>query len=334
MSTRLPDFADLPGPWPTLLMGNGASINLSTGFAYASLYHAADLTTAARELFAEFATTNFELVLQLLGDAARVGAALGSPRAGQRLIDTEYANIRDALFGAVHTTHLDHSQIPTQTLHALGEHLLGYRRVFTTNYDLTAYWALMSLARPTAITDFFHRNGQPDGPLTFDLTTTSRLRDRTQLLYLHGGLHLWHDEYTGTTGKWRHHDGAGLLDLADRYRDYPHRQPLLVSEGTSTDKLRAIRRSDYLSFALRQLALDHHDTVIFGHSISPVDRHIADAINHGPARRIAISLHTTSNQRRVARRIAELRDLFDERHQILFFHAQSHPLGAPSVTLR
>lgn len=334
MSTFLPDFADLPGPWPTLLVGNGASINLSAGFSYPSLYRAADLSSAARELFAEFDTTNFELVLQLLGDAGRVGAALGSPRNSLRLIGAEYANIRDALFGAVHTTHIEHGAIPNETLLSIGEHLLGYRRVFTTNYDLTAYWALMSVGKIGRVTDFFSRRGETDGPLTFDNATATRLGRRTQLLYLHGGLHLWHDEYTGITGKWQHHDGAGLLDLADRYRQHPHRQPLLVSEDTTTDKLRAIRRSDYLSFALRQLALEHHDLVIFGHSLNPTDRHIAEAINTGPARRIAISLHTTSNQRRLDRRMAELCDLFDERHQVLFFPAGSHPLGRPIVTVR
>lgn len=334
MISALPDFDDLPGGWHSLFLGNGASINISSGFAYPSLYDKADLSAAAEELFGEFGTTNFELVLQLLGDARRVGAALGSPRNGQRLIAAEYANIREALFGAVNATHVRHVEIPPSILHAVAEHLLRYRRVFTTNYDLLAYWSLMACGQRATVTDFFTRRGDQSQPLTFDLTAPARFGGRTQLLHLHGGLHLWHDERTGTTGKWEHHHGGRLLDLDRRYREHPDRQPLLVSEGTSPDKLRAIRRSDYLSFGLRQLALDHHDIVIFGSRLGPGDRHITDAVNAGPARRIAISLRPNTNRRRLARRMAELTDLFAERHQVLFFNAASHPLGRPTLTVR
>ena len=47
-------------------------------------------------------------MLQLLGDARRVGAALSSPRNGQRLLTAEYANIREALFGAINATQVRH----------------------------------------------------------------------------------------------------------------------------------------------------------------------------------------------------------------------------------
>ncbi|RKR88277.1 uncharacterized protein DUF4917 [Micromonospora pisi] len=332
--TTLPHFATLPGDWNTLFLGNGTSINICTGFSYNSLYEEADLSIAAAQLFAEFDTTNFELVLQLLGAARRVGATLGSPRNGQRLIDAEYANIREALFAAVNATHIRHDEIPEKTLRAIAGELLNYRRVFTTNYDLLGYWSLMTCRQRAEVTDFFSRGGDRNQPLTFDLTTPARFLGRTQLLHLHGGLHLWQDERTGTTGKWEHEDGGRLLDLEKRYLDHPERQALLVSEGTSADKLRAIRRSDYLSFALRQLALDHDDLVIFGSSLSPQDQHIVDAIDNGPARRIAISMRADAGARRQQRRIAELTDLFHDRHRVMFFDAATHPLGHRHLNVR
>ena len=93
------------------------------------------------------------------------------------------------------------------------------------------------------MTDFFLRHGGTGQPLTFDATAIGGFAGRTKVFYLHGGLHLWHDPYTDVTGKWEHQDGGRLLDLEQRYRDYPERQALFVSEGRSVDKLRAIRRS-------------------------------------------------------------------------------------------
>jgi hypothetical protein len=167
----------------------GASINVCTGFSYKSLFGEADLSVAGRNLFDAFDTSNFELVLQLLGDARRVGVALGSPPMEQNRIDFEYGDIREALFGAIDATHIEHDEIDDRLFKAIASVMLTYQRVFTTNYDLLAYWSLMTNGRTDQLTDFFLRHGA-NGPLTFDLITSAGFTQRTQLLHLHGGLHL------------------------------------------------------------------------------------------------------------------------------------------------
>jgi hypothetical protein len=333
MAISLEDFDDLDGDWNTLFLGNGASINICTGFGYSSLHDEADLSAKATSLFAEFDTTNFERVLQLLDDARRVGGAIGTPTTGQRLIKTEYDGIREALFGVVNTTHIDHDEIPNKTLLAIAEALLNYEQVFTTNYDLLAYWSLMAYGKWEKTTDLFGRQGG-SGPLTFDLTATGGYAGRTKVLYLHGGLHLWHDPYTDVTGKWEREDGGRLLDLEQRYRDHSDRQALFVSAGRSADKLRAIRRSDYLSFALRQLERNRSDMVIFGSSLDAQDRHIIDAMNVGRSRRIAISLRAGGRMRDLRKRKADLMALFHDRREVVFFDAVTHPLGQPDLNVR
>jgi len=321
------------GTWDTLFLGNGASVNVSHNFSYDYLFDQADLSVNAKKVFTEFHTTNFELALELLGDAQRVCAALGTPRSSSRLMAAEYANIRDALFDAVNRTHVRWSEVPLATRHHIADVLLGYRKVFTTNYDLIVYWSLLSRGHFAMFTDFFARDA-PTDPIIFDVTArpaAARFRGRTQLYHLHGGLHLWRDERTGATGKWEPVDGADLAGLEDRFREHPERQPLLVSEGATTDKLRAIRGSDYLSFALAQLSRDRGNMVIFGWSFGAQDDHITDAINKSFRRRIAISMRP-STLKRMRRHQADLIARLD-RHEVVFFDAASHPIGDPHLTI-
>ena len=55
--------------WPTLLLGNGFSMNLWDGFSYKSLFDNAFFTPPADALFAELDTTNFEQVLECIHHA-------------------------------------------------------------------------------------------------------------------------------------------------------------------------------------------------------------------------------------------------------------------------
>ncbi|GAA1378451.1 DUF4917 family protein [Catellatospora chokoriensis] len=334
MATALKHFDELEGGWGTLLLGNGASINICSDYSYASLYEKADLTAAAQKLFAEFETANFELVLERLDSARRVNAALGAIQAQQSSIDAEYAGIRNALFDAVHRTHVRYDEIPGQTFMDIAAELLRYDRVFTTNYDLLAYWSLQVSQRQDRFTDCFGRDAGHGGELTFNLTNMMDPGSRTQLLYLHGGLHLWYDDRTGKTGKWARQYGHNLLDLEPRYLAHPQRRALLVSEGTTGDKQHVISRSDYLSFALRELTVDASDIVVFGTSFSDQDQHIIDAVNSGPPRRIAVSIHKGGQSaRRLEAFEAQTRERF-ENHTVDVFDAATHPLGMTHFKIR
>jgi hypothetical protein len=63
--------------WPTLLVGNGLSINVWQGFSYQRLYDEAALDPAAMRVFSELRTSNFERVLEALWHTEIVTAALG-----------------------------------------------------------------------------------------------------------------------------------------------------------------------------------------------------------------------------------------------------------------
>lgn len=69
--------------WESLLVGNGMSINVSSYFAYDSLYEEAckdydgSLDDEDIAIFEEFGTTNFEVVLAKLPDGISLADVLG-----------------------------------------------------------------------------------------------------------------------------------------------------------------------------------------------------------------------------------------------------------------
>jgi hypothetical protein len=303
--------------WPTLLIGNGASINISTDFAYSSLLTNAHLDPVLTQLFADLATADFESVLESLWHADRVLAALNRPR---RQVNSLYAALRTELAQTVRRVHVAWSDIPRSTFTSIAGEITSHDLVFTLNYDLLLYWSIMQSHPRAPVGDFFW-----NAATIFDPTDVGLATGRTGILYLHGGLHLWVNDLTGQSGKWSS-TGANLLSgFGANLANSPNRRPLFVSEGTSLQKLRAIRKSEYLSFARSALTDDAAATVVFGASFGPQDAHVVRSLRIGGRRNIAISILPGTNAENVSA-MAQYRHLLPDQ-SLFFFDARTHPLG-------
>lgn len=301
-----------------LVLGNGASRAIWEKYAYGSLYeraaqtHGGLLTDEDRAVFDHLKTSDFEEVLRALNVAMTVNTAF------QRDITKEQAHherIRRALIDAVTKIHIAHAQIPESTLQTVAAAMRFHLSVYTTNYDLIAYWSLMK--DKDHFYDYF-------GGGLFDVRFTEPYPDRTRLLYLHGAAHLYRDA-----------DGATRKDIADqtgnllqKLTDDARAEPVFVSEGSSEQKTRAIRRNDYLSFVLSQLGSESGPAVLFGLSLSDNDAHIAQALNTGD-RDVAISMRPAAPATLVERQ-ATYQKALSNLHPI-YFDAETHPLGAPGL---
>jgi hypothetical protein len=228
--------------WPILLHGNGASCAVSHRFAYPSLYQAAPLTADDRDIFSAPGTTNFEEVLDHLRTAALICDQVGHDPDD---VHDRYDSVREALIEAVNFHHADWVDVDDGgRLRRLRRALRPYDEVYTTCYDLLVYWAIMRGKPPgEGFVDFFWNAG-----LSFDPLMTSVHADRTAVYFLHGALHLYRGPH-GVTKKRTSRSGNLLAQIAT-----PRRSPLFVSEGTAQQKLRSIRRSDYLSLLIRTSA--------------------------------------------------------------------------------
>jgi len=243
--------------------------------------------------------------------AAMFGHSAGS-------IGVQYRRVRRALVQTVADVHVPWDDIPESTLLRFRRALREYHVVCSTNYDLLIYWAIMA-RQGAGFVDYFWGSDN-----RFDLADVSTSFAKTRVLYLHGGLHLVRD----ADGSARKRVVAGPSNLIDSFRQADD-VPLFVSEGTARDKLRAIRRSDYLSFAYETLVAEADSLVVFGHRLGEQDSHIRNALRRAP--RLAISIRPGAPSRVISDKAWYIRQL--PKPRIEFFDSTTHPLGDPSLTV-
>jgi hypothetical protein len=308
-----------------ILLGNGASRAVSGKFNYTSLYEKAcnldegnRLTDADIRLFDHFKTHNFETILSSLAIANVVNSALGLDIGS---IKTRYESIREALIIAVHGNHVEWNELSSDILMSIKTALRKYQCVYTTNYDLLLYWAIMNESSEGFI-DYFWSEA-------FDISNVEIWTPGTKVLYLHGALHLSRT-LTGGTLKARADESANLLD---KFGNTPScsTTPLIIAEGNSEEKKQSIFKSDYLSFGLARLAQHRGPICIFGHGLGVEDDHIIEAINNSNSTILGVSVYETSGTE-IKKVKARANERFPNK-SLRFFRATSHPLASKTLNV-
>lgn len=316
-----------------ILLGNGFSCSVWEKFGYLSLYQKAcstnsdiqnPLSSQDKLLFDSMETKNFERVLSILSNTSKVNQIFGH---NYRLFDERYEHIKTALGEAVRAVHIPWQQVDNQVLMTIRRELKKYQFVYSTNYDLLLYWAIMAEKNGDGFKDYFWSKPNP----IFDITNTNIYGKPTRVLYLHGALHLYRNPESERTYKLISSGYQNLLDILE--------VPLFITEGSSSDKLRAINSSDYLFFAYN-LFLNHSGSlVIFGHSLGETDGHLVKAIRSSNADKIAISVRSNHSPDTIRQKKADLyKRLCDgknayERPELFFFDAETHPLGSSNIKI-
>lgn len=308
--------------WQGLLLGNGLSVNVWEPFGYRSLMEQAareQLTDVDRELFA--GTANFERVLADVNTAIRVAETVGVDPS--RFYE-RYRAIQLALGHAVRQVHLPRARVPARSLATIRSAMASSEWVFTTSYDLLIYWAMGYGGRYRPFKDHFRYGGRCE----FDPRRHSVYEGEVPVYYLHGALHL---VVGGSGTTWKR--VGSLQTILDQFGQPidgdSHARPLLVTEGSAEDKLRAIEANEYLSRALDRLRSMDLPLVVFGSSLGRQDDHLVEAIGEHPQRPLAISMRAGPTAELLARQSEIFLRLGAER--IYFYDAATHPLGAPGL---
>ncbi|MGV1049549.1 MAG: DUF4917 family protein [Solirubrobacterales bacterium] len=320
---RLMDWANVEelADWDGLLLGNGMSINVWAGFDYSSLFEEADLGRKDSRSFKALETTNFEVVLESVDRAIKLVQASGY---NADFLKERRTSIADALGRAVNSVHIPRGQIPDENLRSIRSAMRMHRWVFSTSYDLLAYYAAACEEFRGFVDYFWNEHGSFDES-TITLNDAST---RTRLLFLHGAVHLV-VLGDGRTCKRK----SSMFSLLEKF-DMPHAgdqlaRPLLVTEGQSTQKTREIANNVYLAFALRKLREYGDPLVVFGHRLGEQDQHLVDAINEHPSRPLAIGL-VDRGKRTNRRRQHEIRSRLED-CEAYFYDAATHPLGSENL---
>lgn len=262
-----------------LLLGNGFSIACDPIFQYGRLYDTAvqaGLSSRAQKVFEYLGTNNFEGAMRLLDDTHLVAELYGLIAPGTSPMLDDVQIVKNTLIEAVAKSHLPHTGcLADSKKEAALKFMEPFFNVFTTNYDLLAYWVSLShpSGRPPWGDGFRHDADEPEAPY---VVFSERLGGDPGLFYLHGGLHLHLNHGELRKHSWKK-SGTPLTELIRKGLDEGN-YPLFVAEGGAAQKLEQIQRSGYLWYCLDKLAKVQNLVVAFGHTLGPSDQHIADVL--------------------------------------------------------
>lgn len=316
----------------TLILGNGASMAVSSSFSYTNLFGKACndsiLNQTSKDLFETLQTTDFELVMNKLRQAYIINEVLQ--------LDTDnvalhtYDNIRQSLIKTIKEIHVQHADAIFQ-IDNIRKFLEKFKTVISLNYDLLIYWAIMASnnREPYKMKDCF--TNHIDGNLGFEYDI-EKLRepynggpDPTLVFYPHGNLILASNENNDEL-KIRINNNTNLFDaIGEKWKQ--KYVPLFVSEGSSEQKLKAIRRSTYLNFVYENVLSHLEPTVIiYGWKLAEQEQHLIKKIfSNNKISNVYISMYLGSNPEPIdeQKRIASMLKRENRTMNIKFFDAAS-----------
>lgn len=327
MTVKLLDFAqavrkaDIYGK-KHLLLGNGFSIACKPDiFAYGSLFEEAkkSMSQELSAIFAAMETQDFEEVIRALQHAAAI-VSVYRPKFlnTKKLLLTDADKLKADLIQAVAGRHpvrpndiSDERYAACRTFlsNFVGEGRNG--KIYTMNYDLLLYWALMheeedALARIALKHDDGFRKDQEDYDAPYVEWQGAGAANGQNIHYLHGALHLFDAGYQLQKYTWVN-TGKALVDQANGALK-KNLFPVFVAEGDSKSKLTKIQHSAYLHHNFKSFssmcqakAKDGTALFVYGHSFAKNDAHILNMIGYGKLAHLFISLYgdpsSKANQR-------------------------------------
>lgn len=303
-----------------LLLGNGASRAVHSGFGYDSLYEAATqadhISRSVATIFEQFKTQDFELVLRRLWQAQLVNKAL---RIAGPAVDEAYKNVQNALIWTIRDTHVTYDQAKLH-FEPIYQFIKNFKTVVSLNYDLVLYWATQFGNQELGI---WFKDGFIDG--AFD-DGYERLREAynapgaTLFFYPHGNLVLARNNIGQETKIAASSFSALLATFREAWDDA---SPIFVCEGTASDKKQTIGNSSYLQRVYREVIPSLSDSlVIYGWNMHTQDQHILDQLKLSKIKRVAISVHE-NNQKYAGCAYEKVKAMGITDENITFFDAAS-----------
>lgn len=301
-----------------LLLGNGFSMAWkSSSFSYGSLRKKADLGALSCDgdaLFRALDTNDFEIVIEGLKAIQKLLPLYDPASPVQEQVAADASLIRDALATALAANHPDNVGVITGSEYGAARLFLSnFDCVYSVNYDLLLYWSTLQDTDDLLVVGDDGFRADPDDQeadwVTWDNIGSRRSQD---VHYLHGALHLFDAGDRLKKLTW----ARTSVPLLNQIRDALERgeYPLVVTEGSSAEKLTKIDHSAYLSGSYRSFGNIGGDLFIHGHRLGKSDEHIADGIIRSKLARIFVGLHGNPESSRNRQLRQRAQQLVDRRH--------------------
>jgi len=272
-----------------ILIGNGLSIAYNSSFSYAKLFDAArfeENNPTISKVFDALGTKDFETVPRALSSASEIASKFGEHPFSD-VLNAQIENLKNDLINAVQTTHPDNRNcLDLAQCFNLQRFLLPFIEsrgsVFSLNYDSLLYWAILRKdeRRDSPLKGLFADGfGDPqDGNVRF---LSDACPQPVNIIFPHGCLFIFEDGGSVLKPQAAMRE-APLLEII-RTNMETGKFPLFVSEGTADQKLKAMMKNHYLSYALNRLSTQKECFFVFGHKMDlESDGHILRSIAKNP----------------------------------------------------
>jgi len=316
-----------------LMLGNGFSRACRNDlFAYDALFQQAEgqLSDRVKRAFEILNTHDFETIMRILNSSAEVLPVYTNDASLIALLKEDVDALRDALAKAIAGSHPARpGDINASEFAACRSFLSNFSNIYTLNYDLLLYWALMQdkvdSLKVECDDGFRHpEDGEHDYVVWDAADSTTQ-----NIFYIHGALHIFDAGAELQKYTW---SNTGIA-LVDQIRESlaNNRYPIYVSEGTSEEKMQRIMHSAYLSRALRSMIQVTGSLFVYGHSLADNDQHILRLIERGKVTKLFVSLYGNPDSRenkwiiKRANNMANERSLTGSKKQlaVYFYDAKS-----------
>jgi hypothetical protein len=278
-----------------VLLGNGFSRACKDDiFSYEALYKQADFETlspGARDAFGALGTTDFEMVIKALRQTALLARVYvpDKPQLVTTLLE-DAIGLRNVLVDTIARNHPARPQdIQPERYIACRAFLNNFERIYTLNYDLLLYWALMQGELPP-MEHFEHRDGfrKPEEPNADYVAWDSGSAYAQTVLYMHGALHIFDAGHELQKYTWCNTQ----IPLIEQIKAALDRDefPLFVAEDTHKAKLERILHSAYLGKVKSSFEQITNDLFVFGFAFGESDEHIVQLMGRNKITQMFVSL--------------------------------------------
>lgn len=255
-----------------VLLGNGFSRAYdNNAFNYQNLVEASNLPQKLKGLFELFKTNDYELIINHLTNLANI---FNKKHISQELLGAAELIRRDLARTISNKHPKSQKEIPIIRKEATLKFLKHFKNIFTLNYDLLLYWLIVYNRKECKN----YWGNRKDGFSKHSNKDCIWLHNpNSNVFYLHGGLHLFHDERNIFKIKYDNENRVPLLQQIKAYIN-DGVSPLVITEGSSEDKEFWINQNNYLQYCYNKLSEIEGCLFIHGHSLDDKDQHIFDAI--------------------------------------------------------
>jgi hypothetical protein len=275
-----------------VLLGNGFSRAWKDGiFNYSTLRSKAGFeggwSNTVKKVFDRLETDDFESVIRALKQSSELVKVYDGDNEVAKKMEVDSEWVKNLLGETIANSHPDcPTEVKNEEYMCCKKFLKNFAKIFTLNYDLLLYWAILPKDRSITLNFCDGFTNPEDGGKGY---VEWKSQERQNVFYLHGALHIYEEQ--GAVRKRTQWDTGIKLKQQIVSALKEDKFPLIVADGLAYGKMEKIQRTSYLHHGHEALRNVEGVLITFGWKMGECDAHILSALEKGKVSQIYVGLY-------------------------------------------